>query len=341
MTEEIQGLTAGELTALVESEGHRPYRARQLLRWLYRRDCLDYEEMTDLPAAFRSVMAARHPLVGMTPLRWIEASDGTQKVLLELTDKARIEAVFMPYEDRCTVCISTQVGCPLGCRFCATGALGFTRHLSAAEIIAQLTVLRRRIPAVRQGNIVLMGMGEPLLNVTNVLRALRIMTADWGMGLSKRKITVSTAGIIPGMRVLADSGLGVNLSVSLNAPVDLLRSRLMPINTTYPLRDLMDACRAYPLAPGRRITYEYVLIKDFNDQDVHAGQLVDLLDRRRAKINLIPLNPTAHFPFQPPSPERLNRFQEILFAANLSAFIRESKGAGITAACGQLAAGEP
>lgn len=331
----LYDLTNEELTELVARQGERPYRARQLLKWLYKTNVRSFDQMTDLPASFRGRLASDYTLTAVTPVTSLTSKDGTKKVLFELADGKRIEAVSMPYEQRHTLCISTQVGCSLGCVFCATGAGGFTRNLTAAEIIDQYRVLVQEV--AEHANLVFMGMGEPLLNLDNVLNALKALLADWGFGLSKRKVTVSTSGYVPGMLQLAQSGLGVNLSVSLNASNDRLRSALMPINRRYPLQALMDACNRYPLPPGRRITYEYVLIDGVNDKEEHALELSKLLNRQRSKVNLIPLNPTQAYSGRPPSLPAILKFQELLFAANISAFIRESKGSEISGACGQLA----
>jgi 23S rRNA (adenine2503-C2)-methyltransferase len=336
---ELSAMLREEVESLIARLGERPYRVTQILHWLHRRMADSVEEMTDLPLALRRRLAEEAPLPRLRIVTRRVSADGTVKLLLELPDGARIEAVSMPYEQRHTICLSTQVGCALGCRFCATGHQGFQRQLTAAEILTQLKLIWRETRPEHRPNIVFMGMGEPLLNWPQLHRALRVLTASWGMDLSKRKITVSTAGIVPGIEALGRSGLGVQLSVSLNAVDDETRERLMPINRRYSLGEVLAACRRYPVAPARRITFEYVMIRGINDHPEQARRLVKLLRGIRAKVNLIPLNPAAHYPGEPPPPERILAFQERLIAGHVSAFIRESKGADIEAACGQLWSG--
>ncbi len=268
------------------------------------------------------------------------AADGTVKFLLGLSDGAFVESVIIPEEERTTLCVSSQAGCALGCAFCVTGSLGLTRNLTSGEIVGQVLValnyLREHGGALT--NIVFMGMGEPLLNYEQVSRALTIILSDWGLSFSWRHVTVSTAGIPEGIARLGREVL-VNLAVSLNAPDDPTRDRIMPVNRKYPLDVLMAALRAYPLKRGRRITLEYVLLKGINDTDDHARALARLVKGIPVKINLIPFNAFTDAPFLRPDDSRVLAFQEILISAHLNAIIRKSKGGDIAAACGQLAAG--
>jgi 23S rRNA (adenine2503-C2)-methyltransferase len=265
------------------------------------------------------------------------ATDGTRKFLFRLQDGEEIESVLIPDEDRLTACISTQVGCPLACRFCLTGLMGMRRNLKAGEIVGEVLALQDALAAgERISNIVLMGMGEPLLNLPEVERALRILCDDHGAGFSPRRITLSTAGHVPGIARLAASDLGVNLAVSLSATTDEVRDRLMPINRRWPIADLLNACRAYPLPNRRRLTFEYVMLDGENDSPEDARRLVRLLRGIRCKINLIPFNATPDLPDRPSPRERVEAFQQILIDAHLTATIRESRGRDIAAACGML-----
>ncbi len=336
---ELVGMLPDELEAFVSSLGERPFRARQLEKWIYKKGITDIERMTDLSAAFRLRLAgaARATLPAVRTVT--EAADGTAKFLLALSDGENIEAVIIPDEERTTLCVSSQTGCALGCVFCMTGRLGKRRDLTSGEIVGQVLVARDHLRA-RGGaltNIVFMGMGEPLLNYDEVVRALAVILGDRGLAFSWRHVTVSTAGIPEGIARLGRDVL-VNLAVSLNAPDDKTRDRIMPINRKYPLAALMAALRAYPLKRGRRITLEYVLLSGVNDTDDHARALVGLVKGIPVKINLIPFNPFPGATFSRPDDGRVLAFQEILIAAHLNAIIRKSKGGGIAAACGQLSA---
>jgi 23S rRNA (adenine2503-C2)-methyltransferase len=336
---ELVGMLPEELEVFVASLGERPFRARQLEKWIYKKGITDIQQMTDLSGAFRLLLAgaARATLPGVKAVT--EAADGTAKFLLELSDGQAVEAVIIPDEERTTLCVSSQTGCALGCTFCMTGRLGKRRDLTAGEIVGQVLVARDHLRA-RGGaltNIVFMGMGEPLLNYGEVARALAIILGDRGLAFSWRHVTVSTAGIPEGIARLGGEVL-VNLAVSLNAPDDATRDRIMPINRKYPLAVLMEALRAYPLKRGRRITLEYVLLAGINDTDDHARALVRLVKGIPVKINLIPFNPFPGASFSRPDDGRVLAFQEILIAAHLNAIIRKSKGGGIAAACGQLSA---
>jgi 23S rRNA (adenine2503-C2)-methyltransferase len=263
--------------------------------------------------------------------------DGTRKYLFTLHDQALIESVCIPMKEHLTLCISSQVGCSVNCVFCLTGQQGFTRQLTSGEILGQVLAVQQDLPSEeRISNIVFMGMGEPLLNYHATVKAIRMMLAEEGLNFSNRKITVSTAGIIPGIQRLGQEDFTINLAVSLNAATDEIRSRLMPVNRTYPLAQLLNACRAYPLAERRRITFEYILLNGINDTPDHAKILTKILQGIRCKINLIPYNTTLNSPYLPSPEEHILAFQNVLSQHGYSAFIRESKGADISAACGQL-----
>jgi 23S rRNA (adenine2503-C2)-methyltransferase len=336
---ELIGMLPDDMEAFVQSLGERPFRARQLTAWIYKKGVTDIGQMTDLSGPFRLTLSDNAAITLPSVKKVTTAADGTVKFLLGLSDGAAVESVIIPDEERTTLCVSSQAGCALGCAFCMTGRLGLARNLTAGEIVGQVLTaqdhLRQNAGALT--NIVFMGMGEPLLNYEEVSRALAIILSDWGLSFSWRHVTISTAGI-PEMIARLGAEVLLNLAVSLNAPDDVTRDRIMPINKKYPLAALMAALTAYPLKRGRRITLEYVLLSGINDSDDHARALVKLVRGIPVKINLIPFNPFPGADFSRPGDERILRFQEILIAAHLFAVIRKSKGAQIAAACGQLAA---
>lgn len=346
MKKNIKDLTQEDTVLLLERLGQKPYRARQLNDWIYRKLAASFVEMTDLPAALRETLAASACLGSLHLLREQTSRDGTRKFLFQLLDGETIESVLIPGSTgpgRYTLCISSQVGCAAGCAFCVTGKLGLIRNLKASEIVEQVIAVRRSVetgegpdsPSVT--NIVLMGMGEPLHNFSEVRKALLTLTER--MGFSKRRITLSTSGIVPGIEKLAVNGPLVNLAVSLNATSDDVRSRIMPVNRKYPLKALLKACRRFPLPPGRRITFEYVLMAGLNDSREDALRLVRLLRGIPSKINLIPCNPAAACAeLQPPSQQALTSFMDTLRKAGMTVIVRKSMGADIAAACGQLKA---
>ena len=330
--------TLEELRSLFASWGFKPFRALQVFEWIHRRRVRSFEEMTNLSKADRAVLEQKARVGVLEVLGREQSSDRTEKWLLGLEDGHRIETVLIPDEDRWTQCISTQVGCAMGCAFCRTAGLGFKRHLKSWEIVEQIAVVRREF---RRGdrvlNVVLMGMGEPLANYDAVVRALRLMLAAEGLDLSKRRITLSTCGLLPEMIRLMNEGLDIQIAVSLNASTDEQRSRLMPINRKYPLKQLIDTCRNLPLPSRNRITFEYILLKGVNDSPEDAKRLVKLLHGLKCKVNLILHNPFPGSPFEPPSEYGLLTFKEILTDAHITTPIRQSRGSDISAACGQLA----
>lgn len=326
--------------------GEQPgYRARQIYQALYRGRVEAIASITTLPAELRRSLAQRFPLGIPGIARRYDSEDGTQRYLLALEDGRTVESVWMPEEGRDTVCISSQVGCAVNCGFCMTALLGLERNLTAGEIVGQVLALARENGAGGERarlNIVMMGQGEPLLNLPAVLKACRILLDPEGMAISPRRVTVSTSGIIPGMEVLGREPLRPKLAISLNASTQETRERLMPITRKYRLGELMEACRAYPLRPWERLTFEYVLLKDVNDGDADARRVVKLLGQLRAKVNLIALNPGPGIPYASPEPERVESFQAIVRRA-LPCFVRKPRGLDIYAACGQLkrAGGKP
>jgi 23S rRNA (adenine2503-C2)-methyltransferase len=300
--------------------------------------------MTDVSRSFREELGRRAVIGQLRVEQELEAADGCRKFRFALGDGSLVESVLIPEEGHYTLCLSTQVGCAQGCRFCLTARRGLVRQLTAGEIVGQVLAVRRILnkkppdgPLPILTNLVFMGMGEPLANFPQLVKALTMITAPWGLNFSSRRITVSTVGLAPLIPLLGREAR-VNLTVSLNAPDDRTRDRLMPVNRRYPLATLLAACRSFPLPRHRRITFAYVLLKDLNDAPNQARQLARLLKGFRAKINLIPFNPHPKLPFSPPSGERLLEFQEILRASNYTVLIRESRGLEIGAACGHLAA---
>jgi 23S rRNA (adenine2503-C2)-methyltransferase len=329
-----------DLEHAIVDAGEAPYRARQIMRRLWVHRASSPDEMFEVPARLRQYLK-QHFRIGRLAVSSAQlAADGTRKLLLRLGDGAEIESVIIPAQDRTTLCLSSQAGCAMACQFCATARMGLRRNLTASEILGQIVVAKAEcVEAQRLTNYVFMGMGEPLANYGRVGRALTIMTADWGLAISPRRITVSTVGLVPPMeRLLAD--YPVNLAVSLHATSDELRDELVPINRRYPLAELLDACRRLPLSRRSRITFEYVMLSGVNDSPEDADRLVRMLAPLKAKVNLIPFNrfPGARFQLTPRT--RMEDFQAILLGGNLTATIRESRGSDIAAACGQLYARE-
>jgi 23S rRNA (adenine2503-C2)-methyltransferase len=332
----IRDLSLPEIEAFITSLGKEKYRARQIMKWLYQTGATSFGEMTTLAREFRARMEEMF-LVAEPSIDLVQKSvDGTKKVLFRLADGLAVESVLIPGKNHWTACISTQAGCAMRCRFCLTGRQGLKRNLLPSEITGQMTMLRRHAPegpAIK--NIVLMGMGEPLANYENTVKAIRILTSDYGLGFSNRKITVSTCGLAPEILRLGKD-VCVNLAISLNAPDDRRRDDLMPVNRKYPLAILLAACRDYPM-PGRRmLTFEYILMAGVNDSPADAEKLAHLLTGLRCKLNLIAFNEFPGSPFTTPSPEAVSAFQQILLDHHYTAILRASRGLDILAACGQL-----
>jgi 23S rRNA (adenine2503-C2)-methyltransferase len=329
------------IARFVAALGEKPFRARQLERWIHRQGEHDFDRMSDLARDFRAKLKAS---ASVEPPRVVadgESADGTHKWLLDVGGGNAVETVFIPEAERGTLCISTQAGCTLDCQFCSTGKQGFNRNLSVSEIIGQLWIAARTLRAARGeravSNVVMMGMGEPLLNFDNTVTALRLMLDDNAYGLSRRRVTVSTSGIVPMIDALRDA-CPVALAVSLHAPNDELRSRLMPINRKYPLKELLAACVRYlDRAPRDFITFEYVMLEGVNDGDEHARQLISLLAGVPSKVNLIPFNPFPNAGFRRSPREVIRRFSDALNAAGIVTTTRRTRGDDIDAACGQLA----
>lgn len=335
----IKSFTQEELQTKLAEHGLKKFRANQILTWIYKDYAQSFEDMTNIAKPERALLAANFSIASLTILKIEVSKDGTRKFLFELEDKHTIESVLIPDEDRMTLCISSQVGCPLACQFCLTGTQGFTRNLKAYEIADQvLEVMRilRNEHVSNITNIVLMGMGEPLANFEEVKKALKLLTSDKGLSFSPRRVTLSTAGLVPEIIALGKSGIKVNLAVSLNATTDEIRDRIMPINKRYPLKELLAACRYFPLEPRRRITFEYVMLKGVNDTEEDALRLARLLKGIKCKVNLIPFNPYPGSEFKRPEDSAVRRFQTMLLDHHYTAPIRESRGRDISAACGQL-----
>ena len=335
---DLKDLTLVELEDLVTGWNQPRFRARQILKWVYK-GVQEFGEMTDISRAFREELSSRARLSRLILTAQQVSLDGTQKFSWLLEDGGGIESVLIPEEDHSTLCLSSQVGCALGCRFCLTARQGLTRKLRAAEMVNQVLQVRPHVPPDKPlTNLVFMGMGEPLANFEALVLAIRIMQASWGLNFSSRRVTVSTVGLAPLIPRLGQE-VRVNLTVSLNAVDDATRTSLMPINRRYPLKAVLEACRAFPLPRHRRITFAYVLLAGVNDDPAMARELTRLLKGLRAKVNLIPFNPHPELPFAAPAPARVLEFQEIIRQAHYPVFIRESRGQDIAAACGQLAGG--
>src|ERR1700690_3519847 len=333
---DLKALSRDDVESFIKNAGLPSFRSRQILHWIYERYAQSFEEITELSKKLREELAEKAYISNLTLLNRMTSHDGTEKFLFGLEDGETIESVLIPDEERLTLCISSQVGCAMGCVFCLTGKSGLKRNLGPHEIIDQVISVNRMILPRRITTIVLMGMGEPLANFDNVVEALRRMTGV--MVISPRRITLSTAGIVPRIAELGQLGLKVNLAISLNATTDSVRDVIMPINKTYPIKALLDTCRKLPLQQTRKITFEYVMLKDINDSTADAKKLVRLLHGIQSKINLIPFNPYTDCEYERPDDAGVLRFQEILAKAEVTVIIRKSKGRDILAACGQLKA---
>lgn len=335
----LYDLTLPELEARVVELGHPAYRARQIWGWAYRHLVQSYAEMRNVPASLREALEAELPISLLQPLRTATSSDGeTVKTLYSTADGEMLETVLMLYPDRATVCVSCQVGCAVGCAFCATGLMGLARNLGAGEIVAQVVGATREARELGRGltNIVMMGMGEPLQNYAETMRFIRTVHDPAGLGLGARRITVSTSGIVPRIDALAAEDLPVNLAVSLHSPEDEQRTSLVPINRRYPIATLMESIDRYIAKTGRRVSFEYALMRGINDSEETAQKLGALLQGRLCHVNLIPLNPVDVLPYERPDPAGIERFASILQAAGIPTTVRYSRGLDIDAACGQL-----
>src|SRR5262245_12649806 len=329
-------LSPDDLHQWLHAHGQPPMRARQLRRWLVAGRAEAFEQMTDLPASLRQTLAAVFLPLGTRLERHLEARDGTHKLLLRLLDDQLIECVLIQERDRRTACISTQVGCGMGCVFCASGLNGVARNLTTGEILEQLLRLRNLTqPGERLTNIVVMGMGEPLANLDNLVGALDVATAKDGLAIGARHVTVSTVGLPAKIRRLAELGKQYHLAVSLHAPNDALRNRIVPTNPKTGLADILDAADYFYAKTKRQVTYEYVLLRDANDRPEHAAELARLLRGRQAHVNLIPFNDVAGLPYRRPTQQALTDFLAALRGGGVAAHVRKRKGADIDAACGQ------
>jgi len=337
MTGPLVGMELTEIQDLIGTD-QPAFRARQVYHAVYRSRASSWEHVTALPAGFRSRMAETAPFGLPNVLTRYDSADGTRRYLLGLADGRSVETVLMPEQGRDTLCLSTQVGCPVDCKFCLTALLGLERNLTAGEIVGQVLLISAAHglePRKSQLSVVMMGQGEPLLNLPNVLKATRLLTDARGFGLSERRITLSTAGIVPKIFELGRERVRPKLAVSLNASTEEQRRELMPITKKYGLKDLLEACRAYPLRPWERLTFEYVLLAGVNDSDADARRVVRLLANLKCKVNLIALNPGPGIPFSTPAAERVESFQKLV-RRSIPCFVRKPRGRDIYAACGQL-----
>ncbi len=335
----IKSMSRDELQADFVARGLKKFRAGQVLTWIYTQYARSFEEMTNIPKTERALLSSVFFISSPNIVGTETSKDGTRKFLFALEDGHTIESVLIPDEDRQTLCISSQVGCQQACRFCLTGSKGFTRNLMAYEIVDQVLEISRILHQEKKRritNIVLMGMGEPLANFDEVLKALPVIASDKGLGFATRRVTVSTDGLVPEIERLGRSGVKVNLAISLNATTDEVRDKIMPVNRRYPIGELLAACRRYPLEPRRRITFEYVLLKGVNDTSEDARRLAKLLRGIRCKVNLIPFNPFPGSAFARPDDTNVLGFQKILLDHHYITPVRESRGRDISAACGQL-----
>jgi 23S rRNA (adenine2503-C2)-methyltransferase len=336
------GLDRGDLRSVVAELGERPYRADQLFEWLYGRRVDSIDAMSNLPRAFRERLGGEYRVQRPEIAEQSLSYDGTRKLLFRLVDGASVEAVYIPEQKRRTICISTQAGCPLKCGFCLTGIAGFTRNLDSGEIVGQVSAIVDSFPAPgrpgepRPWNVVVMGMGEPLLNADATFRALRVLMDPKGFAVPPRKLTLSTVGILPALERMMREPVRPSLAISLHAANPELRRRLMPIEEKYPMREVVEAALRYPNPRGGRVTFEYVLLRDVNDSPRDARELAALLGGTRAKVNLIPLNQAPQIPFQTPTAAAVDAFCGVLVNAGVRVSVRRSRGRDVLAACGQL-----
>ena len=334
---DLANLELSEIETVLDSRGIDRFRGRQIFRWIHKRNVTDVDRMTDLSRALRSRIDAEFTAETPAVVGDDRSTDGTRKLVLELADGRRIESVFIPDTPAMTFCVSTQVGCAMACGFCLTGKMGLVRNLTAGEIAGQVRVLAVATELLdRPFNIVLMGMGEPLHNYDNTMKALRILHCEHGLSVSPRRITLSTVGIVPGLERLARESLMPNLAISLHATTDEQRTALVPPNRKYPLAEILKACRQFPLKKRSRITFEYVLLEGVNDTTEDAQRLAELLHGIKAKVNVIPLNPAPGIPYRRPPDAHIDQFAQVLANRHVTVSVRKSRGHDIRAACGQL-----
>lgn len=334
--QDIKDLDLKELESVFKGWGLAPFRAGQVFSWIYKKGVTDFERMGNVPADLRKRLGENFYISGLKVIQNPRSEDGTEKFLFQLQDANFVEAVNIPAGVRLTACLSSQVGCKFSCSFCASGMLGFKRNLACGEIIEELYHLRNSAPGQRLTNIVFMGTGEPLDNYDNVLKAVRIINSKYGFNIGARRITISTNGIIPGIKKLAEESLQIELSVSLHAADDKTRSGLMPINKLYPLRELIETCRRYIKMTNRQVTFEYVLIKGINSDFTCAQKLSTILKGLNCKVNLILFNPVDELDIKPPNRQETHLFKDCLVKSGIHATLRKSRGQDIEAACGQL-----
>lgn len=339
----LLGKTEDELIEFARALGEATFRGKQIYQWIYARRALDFDQMTDLSKSLRDKLRQAAVVTETRIEHVFYSSDGTRRYLLRLGDGREAEAVFMPEERRDTICISCQVGCAVGCKFCMTAQLGVKRNMTAGEIISQVVIVLNEVygegaETPHGTNLVFMGMGESFLNYQEVMQSIRVMADQNGLGISPKRVTVSTSGIVPRIYEFANEAIRPHLAISLSSTTEEQRNDLMPINRKYTLADLMKACREYPLDERERMTFEYVMLAGVNDSDEDARRLVRLLNGIRAKVNLIPHNPAPELPYKASPMPRILAFQKILTDKDVPAFIRRPRGQDISAACGQLAA---
>jgi len=338
----MQNLLDLDRPAMVDwfrTSGEKPFRAQQVLKWIHQQGADDFDAMTNLSKPLREALKSRACIRGPVVVADQRSADGSRKWLFQLDDGNRIESVYIPEPDRATLCISSQVGCALNCSFCSTAQQGFNRNLTTAEIIGQLWMANRLLAADAEqavSNVVFMGMGEPLLNLDNVLHAVHLMQDDFAYALSKRRVTLSTAGVVPGLLRLARE-TDISLALSLHAPDDALRDELVPLNRKYPVEQVLQACKDYVGEGRRRVTIEYVMLAGVNDSDQHANALARVLRQVPSKVNLIPFNPFPATRYRRSSAQRIDAFRDILYRAGIVTITRRTRGDDIAAACGQLA----
>ncbi len=333
----LLGFTLADLESLLVGMGEKKYKGRQIFKWLYGSLQYDFNQMTDLTKELRDKLDTKYTFIGLKPEKISKSRDGTEKILFRLNDNKFIETVLISDGNKRTICVSTQVGCPIKCSFCATGLMGFKRNLTLGEILGQLLYAREQYGENTFRNIVFMGMGEPLLNYDNLVQSIKIISSSFGFSLSARKVTISTVGIVPKIYSLADSGLKANLAISLHAATDKKRRQILSIPSKYNLKALMEAAACFARKRKKRVTFEYILFKGLNDSKEDALALAELIKGIPCKINILAYNPVENVPYRRPSEEEVNNFSKLLYPRAPAVTVRKSRGLDIDAACGQLA----